>query len=351
MSSNFLLYGANGYTGALIARLAVQRGLRPILAARNPDKIAPLATELSLEYRAFSLDDEAAVDEALADVPAVLHCAGPFSRTSKPMVDGCLRTKTHYLDITGEIGVFEAIASRDPEAKTAGVMLLPGVGFDVVPSDCLAAHLKRRLPDAKRLSLAFQAQGGVSRGTATTMVEAQNKGGLVRRGGVLTPVPTAWKTRTIDFGQGPVEATTIPWGDVSTAYYSTGIPDIEVYAAFSASTRKAMVLSRYIGWLLALPPVQEFQKRLIQKQPPGPNDADRSQGSSLLWGEVEDNAGKKLVSRLQGPEGYTLTAMTALAIAQKVLAFQVDVGFQTPSKVYGADFILEIEGVVREDLD
>lgn len=348
MSPNFLLYGANGYTGGLIARLAVQRGLRPILAARNPEKVAPLAAELGLDYRAFALDD--AVDEALADIALVLHCAGPFSQTSKPMVAGCLRTKTHYLDITGEVAVFEAIAARNDDAKAAGVMLLPGVGFDVVPSDCLAAHLKARLPSATRLALAFQALGKISRGTATTMVEAQHQGG-VRRGGVLTPVPAAWKTRLIDFGQGAVEATTIPWGDISTAFYSTGIPDIEVYVAFPASIRIGMVASRYLGWLLGLSAVQNFQKLLIQNQPPGPTEAERAQGKSLLWGEVADNSGKRLVSRLQCLEGYTLTALTAVAIAQKVLAGQVIVGFQTPSLVYGADFILEIEGVVREDLD
>lgn len=351
MSLNFLLYGANGYTGTLIAKLAVERGLLPILAGRTPEKIEPLSAELGLEYRAFSLDDDAAMDAALADVAAVLHCAGPFSQTSKPMVAGCLRTKTHYLDITGEVAVFEAIAALDASSKAAGVMLLPGVGFDVVPSDCLAAHLKARLPSATRLALGFQALGQISRGTATTMVEGQHRGGLIRRGGVLTPVPAAWKTRSIDFGQGLVEATTIPWGDVSTAFYSTGIPDIEVYAAFPQATRRAMAASRYLGWLLGLPAVQQFQKRLIQAQPPGPNDAERAQGKSLLWGEVEDNSGKRLVSRIQGPEGYTLTALTALAIVVKVLDRQVAIGFQTPSLVYGADLILEIEGVVREDLE
>lgn len=348
--SSFLLYGANGYTGNLIAKLALERGLRPILGGRNSDKLEPLANQLSLEYRAFALDDDAAIDAALADVAVVLHCAGPFSRTSSPMVVGCLRTKTHYLDITGEVAVFEAIASLDTQAKAAGVMLLSGVGFDVVPSDCLAAHLKARLPSATKLALAFQALGRISRGTATTMVEAQNSRGLVRRGGVLTPVPAAWQTRLIDFGQGTVEAVSIPWGDVSTAYYSTGIPDIEVYAAFPTATRIGMIATRYLGWLLGLPPVQDFQKRLIQNQPPGPTEAERAQGKSLLWGEVADNSGNHVVSRLQCPEGYTLTALTAVAIVQKVLAGQVAVGFQTPSLVYGADFILEIEGVVRQDL-
>lgn len=349
--TSLLLYGANGYTGELIARLALQKALTPILAGRNSQKIAPLATELGLEYRTFSLEDTAAVDEALADVPVVLNCAGPFSQTAKPLVAGCLRTKTHYLDITGEVAVFEAIATHNSPAQAAGVMLLPGVGFDVVPSDCLAAHLKVRLPTATQLTLAFQALGRISRGTATTMVEAQGKGGLVRRNKVLTPVPAAWKTRKIDFGKGAVTAVTIPWGDVSTAYYSTEIPNIEVYAAFPTSVRIGMVATRYLGGLLSLPPVQNLQKRLIQNQLPGPSETERTQATSLLWAEVTDDSGKTAVSRLQCPEGYTLTTMTAVEIVSRVLAKEFHPGFQTPSLVYGADFILNFDGVVREDLN
>ncbi|MGK7905218.1 MAG: trans-acting enoyl reductase family protein [Hormoscilla sp.] len=358
MSDRILLYGANGYTGSLIARLAVQRGLRPILAGRNEEKIKPLAAYLNLEYRSLALNDTKALEAELQNVVAVLHCAGPFEQTWKAMVTACLRTKTHYLDITGEWSVFEAIAALDAEAKAAGVMLLPGVGFDVVPSDCLAAHLKVRMPAAEKLAIALQmsadsgslSAGQLSRGTATTMVQGQSRPGMVRRGGVLTPVPAAWRTRTIDLGRGPVFTTTIPWGDVSTAYYSTGIPDIEVYAALSPSTYRMMLASRYLGWFLGLPAVQNFQKRAIAKRPPGPTDLQRQQGRTLLWGEVEDKVGNKLVSRLQCPEGYTLTAITAVTIAEKVLAGQLKAGFQTPSLAYGADLILSIEGVVLDNI-
>jgi short subunit dehydrogenase-like uncharacterized protein len=228
-------------------------------------------------------------------------------------------------------------------------MLLPGAGFDVVPSDCLAAHLKRRLPSATKLTLAFQVIGRPSRGTANTVVENLSRGGLVRRGGVLTPVPAAWRTRKVDFGRGPAEAMSIPWGDVSTAYHSTGIPDIEVYSQTPASVRRLARVSRYLGWLLGSGPVQRYFKRRIQAGPPGPSDEERAAGESLLWGEVADAAGRTAVSRLRGPEGYTLTALTALAIVAKVLAGQAPPGFQTPSRAYGADLILEIPGVVRTD--
>lgn len=350
MISNFLLYGANGYTGSLIAKMARKRGLSPFLAGRNRERITQLARAFGFQYKVFDLNDPAVVDQALEDVMAVLHCAGPFSRTSRPMAESCLRTHTHYLDITGELAVFEELALRERQAKEAGVMLLPGAGFDVVPSDCLAAHLKRRLPSANRLTLAIKGTSRISRGTATTMAENLHRGGIVRRGGKLTAVPAAWKTRVVDFGRGPEKVTTIPWGDVATAFYSTGIPNIEVYAALPAVARFAMVASRPFRSLLGSNAVQRFLKARIKAQPLGPSDQERASGKSFVWGEVTDDAGQHRTSRLRGPEGYTLTAMTALAAVEKVLNGEAPAGFQTPSKAFGADFILQIEGVGREDV-
>lgn len=351
MRQNFLLYGANGYTGRLVAALAAGRGLRPVVAGRDRRAVESLGARLGFETRVFALDDSKAVDAALGEVGAVLHCAGPFSRTSRPVADACLRTGAHYLDITGEIAVFESLAARDAEARAAGVTLLPGVGFDVVPSDCLAAHLKRRLPSASRLALAIKGTGRVSHGTATTMVENIHRGGMVRRGGRLTPVPAAWHTRAIDFGSGPESATTIPWGDVATAFHSTGIPDVEVYAELPAAARLAMQATRLFGPLLASEPVQRLLKSRIKARPAGPSDEERRRGRSYVWGEAADDAGRRAVSRLTGPEGYTLTAMTALASVGRVLRGDAPAGFQTPSKAFGPDFILEIEGVTREDLE
>ncbi len=347
--STFLLYGANGYTGRLIAREAVVRGLRPVLAGRNAEAVGKVARELGLEQRIFSLDDAAGTRAGLEGVKAVLHCAGPFAHTAKPMVDACLEHRVHYLDITGEISVFESLAARDTEAMAAGILLLPGAGFDVVPSDCLAAHLHRRLTTAKRLALAFQSNGRFSRGTATTVVGNLHRGGAVRRGGVLTSVPAAWRTRDIDFGQGPTRAVTIPWGDVSTAYRSTGIGDIEVYTAVSRRQLRLMRLSRHLGWMLRSTWVQNFLKRRIQAGPPGPSDEERTRGWTYLWGEVEDGQGRRLVSRLRGPEGYTFTMQTALAALTRVLNGDAPAGYQTPSLAYGPDFVLEIPGVERVD--
>jgi short subunit dehydrogenase-like uncharacterized protein len=348
--ANFVIYGANGYTGELIAREAVARSLRPVLAGRNREALAALSGALGLEHRVCALDDAPALDTALAGATCVVHSAGPFAHTYRAMADACLRNRVHYLDVTGEIAVFESLAARDAEAKAAGIMFFPGVGFDVVPSDCLAAHLKRRLPTATHLALAFASSGRISRGTATTMAENFHRGGAVRRNGVITPVPAAWKTRTIDFGNGPQKAFTIPWGDVATAYHSTGIPNIEVYVAAPLGRRVAARLSRYFGWLLATGAVQRFMKRRIRAGAPGPSATERAVGKTYLWGEATDDAGGRVVSRLIGPEGYTFTALTAVEVVQRVLAGEAPPGFQTPAKAYGPDIVLRVPGVTREEV-
>lgn len=349
MSNTFLIYGAYGYTGELITRFAAERGLKPILAGRNEAKVKELADKHGFEYRAFALEDTAKLDAALQEVDVVLHCAGPFSITSRPMSEACLRNKRHYLDITGEITVFESMARVDKKAQEAGVMLMPGVGFDVVPSDCLALHLKNRLPSATHLSLAFYGIGGrISHGTQATMTMNIGRGGAIRKDGVITPVKAAYKSREIDFGEAKKLGTTIPWGDVSTAFYSTGIPNIEVYTVIPQQQLKLLKLSRYIGFLLASGPAQKY---LQSKIPPGgPTDEQRARAKTLMWGKAWDAEGNEVETRQQCPEGYTITAIAALNITEKVLAGDFKPGYQTPAKAYGADLVMEIDGVNRQDL-
>jgi short subunit dehydrogenase-like uncharacterized protein len=344
----FLLYGSYGYTGALIAEQAVQRGMRPLLAGRDVEKLEHQAQSLGLDWRAFPVEDTQALQAALQETPLVLHCAGPFHRTYQAMAQACLHTRRHYLDITGEIIVFEGLAALDAQARAAGVMLLPGAGFDVVPSDCLAAHLKNLLPSATHLALAIQALGGgISHGTALTMLDQLGQQGAMRQQGKLVSVPLGQETRLVDFGRGPVEAVAIPWGDVSTAYFSTGIPNIATYMAFPRRLTRLMRLGRSFGGLLRLPPLKTLARRIVKAQPAGPSAEARQTGRCLLWGEVSDAGGQRAAARLETPEGYVLTALTALRIAEKVQAGEFQPGFQTPSTAYGADFILEFENVKR----
>jgi len=346
-----LLYGAYGYTGELVARRAAARGLPAsslILGGRRAEALAPLAAELGFGPRAFALNLPGEIDRALAGVKVVLSCAGPFAHTAGPLVEACLRARVHYLDITGEVDVFQALEARDAEARAGGVMLLPGAGFDVVPSDCLAAHVAARLPSATHLRLAFQA-GQMSRGTALTALEGVGRGGLVRRDGALVGVPLAHRTIEVNFGDGPVAAVAIPWGDVFTAHVTTGIPNIEVYTAVPRLTRALLRASRFVAPALATAPAQRFLAARVRAGRRGPSASQRLAGRSRLWGEARDEAGRSVVSRLETPEPYELTAMLALDQAERALAGDVRPGYQTPARAYGKDYVIGFPGVRRED--
>lgn len=347
----FLLYGATGFVGGAIARAAAASALRPILGGRDRETLGRLASELGLESRAFGLDDGAAVDRALNGVTVVLNCAGPFIHTFKPMAQACLRAGAHYLDITGEIPVYEGLAAMDSEAEARRVMLLPGVGFDVVPTDCLALHLKQRLPSATHLTLAFRTEGpgGLPPGTQRTMIELIPYGNRVRRSGHLVVPERGVKTREIDFGQGPITATRLTWGDVFMAFHTTAIPNIEDFVVVPESTRQQLAKVEYLRPLFKL----EFMRNLLKRGvKPGPDAARRAKTTTHVWGEVIDGQGRRATSRLHGPEaGVVWTTLAALAAVRKTLGGTIAPGFETPARVFGADFVLECDGVTREDVD
>jgi short subunit dehydrogenase-like uncharacterized protein len=349
--STFLIYGANGYTGALIAQEAAKRGLHPVLAGRSPTDLIVEANDLHLPHRIFALDNPSALDAGLEGVALVLNCAGPFMHTAQPMVEACMRRGIHYVDITGEIGVFEALAAQDAAFEAAGIMVLPGAGFDVVPTDLMAAHLKRRLPEANRLTLAFRGMAGLSRGTAATAVESMATGvmGMVREEGVLKSVPSASRTRQVDFGKGLRDTVLIPWGDVSTAWVSTGIPNIEVYMAARPNMVRGMKAGRYLGPLLRAGFVRDFLKYRIHARAAGPTEAARAAGQATIWGRAEAADGRAVESRLTTPEPYSLTVLAALWVAEQVVAGNAPTGYQTPSTAYGPDWILDLPGVARVD--
>jgi short subunit dehydrogenase-like uncharacterized protein len=349
--STLLVYGSYGYTGTLVVERALEELADDhdlVLGGRSPSKLEPQADEHDLPSRAFTLDHQRVVERHLEDVDAVLNCAGPFARTADPFVDACVETGTDYLDITGEIGVFEALAARDAEAEAADVTVLPGVGFDVVPTDCLAAHLAEALPDATDLSLGFQAFGSFSRGTMRTAVESIGEGGAVRRDGRVTTVSAVHDTREVDFGNGETLAVTVPWGDVATAYHSTGVPNVQVYTAVPERAVRALEATDSLAPLLDREWVQRTLAAVVDRTVEGPDAEEREEGAVFVWGEISDGE-TTYEARLRTPETYTMTARTAVEAARRTLAGETPTGYRTPSSAFGADFVTEFEGVERED--
>jgi len=351
MQNQFLLYGANGYTGKLIAKLAVNYHLQPILAGRTEANLKPLADELQLPYRIIDLDNKEQLENALAEVKSVLHAAGPYVYTAKQMIEACLQTGVHYIDINGDISVFEMLKKYDAAAKAKNIMVMPGVGFDVVPTDCIALQLKNKMPDATHLKLAFASiGGGLSHGTATTMAGKIGEGGAVRENGKIVRKPLGQKGIWVNFsaGSGGSEKNlfvmTIPWGDISTAYTTTGIPNIETYTGIPPKVYRALKFQWAFNWLLRTNFVRNIIRKKIKARPAGPSDEQRQKSSSMVWGEVSNGSGEKLNACISCLDGYTLTAHSSLLITRKILEGNFKTGYQTPAGCYGEYLIMEVPG-------
>ncbi|HWA33346.1 MAG TPA: saccharopine dehydrogenase NADP-binding domain-containing protein [Cyclobacteriaceae bacterium] len=350
-SNLIVVYGSYGYTGKLIVKECHAKNLNVILAGRNEQELKKQSLESGYSYEVVDSGDLKALKVLLLPATVVIHCGGPFRYTAKAMSDACLATGTHYTDITGEYQVFESMALLDQPAKEAGIMIMPGTGFDVVPSDCLALHLKNRLPTATHLQLAFtMSKGGLSRGTKKSMTEGLGYGSLIRKDGHLTPVRLGDKVLDIDFGAFKTKALNIPWGDIATAWRSTGIPNIEVYNGTTDEMIKSAKMSNYIGWLLRMRWVKNIVLKQIDKKAPGPSEEKRETGRSYLWGKVWDNSGNSAISRLETMSGYALTAKTAVLTAEKILKGNFKAGYQTPAMCYGENLIMEIDGSKRSDV-
>lgn len=285
----------------------------------------------------------------LEGIACLLNVAGPFSRTAQPLIEACLQTGTHYLDVTGEIDVFELAASRAAAARAAGIMLLPGVGFDVVPSDCLAAMVAAELAEPVSLEIGILGLGGASQGTMKTAVESIGAPTQVRRAGKIVSCPAGSLTRSFDFGRGPRAAVAVSWGDVATAYYSTGVPNITVY--FPARPVSPLLrMARWLGPVLRTRPLQAVLKRAIERRPAGPSEEKLEKGLGIVVAEARDASGKIAHTRLQTPNGYKLTYLAAVDIARRVLGGEWQPGFQTPSLAYGAHYVLTLPGCRLEEI-
>jgi short subunit dehydrogenase-like uncharacterized protein len=344
-----IIYGSYGYTGTLVTEACKTKGINVLLSGRNEAKLKQQSDMVGFPFEVVDLNDPSALARLLRKGKLVIHCAGPFQTTAKQMVDACLHTTTHYIDITGEYTVFELLADYDSLAREKGIFIMPGAGFDVVPTDCLAVHLKNRLPGATHLQLAFSmSKGGLSRGTARTMIEGMGYGAIIRKDGKLTPVALGDKVVEINFGDFKKKALCIPWGDIATAWRSTGIPNIEVYSGVPESTIRAAKMSRWINWLLRKRWIKTYLRKKVDARPAGPDAENLNSEKSYLWGMARDNKGNVVEARIETLSGYLLTSKTAALIAGKLLSEEARPGYYTPAEYFGEGLILEVEGTLLD---
>jgi short subunit dehydrogenase-like uncharacterized protein len=326
--TKLLIYGATGYTGRLAAERAKAVGLDFEIAGRDAAKLAAASAELGVAYRAFSLDDPDSLPGYLAGCAVLLNCAGPFARTAEPLMHACMEVSAHYLDITAEINVYRDAEALGDGATRVGVMLLPGVGWDVVPTDCLAAHVMRRVEKPQRLRIALQVPGPMSRGSAVSAGEIVGSGLMARVDGALVPKADA-AFAAFDFGDGPVDCAPLSLGDLVTAWHSAGIPNIEMYVHVSGDA---------------------FPEGDLSLLPDGPSAAERDANRARAVVEVTGADGHTVRSVIETVNGYSFTPLAAVEAARRVLAGEHRPGFQTPVTVFGPGFAESIGGTVITDL-
>jgi short subunit dehydrogenase-like uncharacterized protein len=353
----WMIYGATGYTGVLMAVEAAQRGHRPILAGRSEAKLKPMAQRLGLDYVAFGVRSKA---EALAGLrrvdglELVLHCAGPFTITGDPMLQACLEAGVHYLDITGEVKVFENTFAHHQQAVERGIVAMSGVGFDIVPSDCLVKYVADQVPDATELTVVIDALRStkgpsMSAGTLKSGLEMTADGHYVRRNGKLIRVRAVRDIRVFHMPHGNRMAGIFNWGDVCTAYRTTGIPNITTYLAYPPGY---LQLVRYYGWivtlLLRITPLRRLIGWVIDRSIDGPSKAARETSRTVIYVQASSPDGRSAEAWMQCAEGYKFTALCGVRCVERVLDGDYS-GALTPAAAFGEDFALEIPGTTRLD--
>lgn len=344
----WMLYGATGYTGRLVIEEALKHGHKPLIAGRNPDKLQALANLYDLDFVAFTLDDVATVTEAISNVDVVYHAAGPFIETSDVMIRACLATKTHYLDITGELPVFEKTFSYDDAARKNGIALVSGAGFDVVPTDCLVAHVAEQVPAATHLEIGLNAFSGTSAGTAKSMFGMLDMSGAIRREGVLVNKMPGSISKMIPLSSGKQRGIAIPWGDLSTAYHSTGIPNITAYMVMPTA---ALMLTRFSVLFLPLMKlgfVQDQLRGFMDSTLKGPDKQTRDTQRTFIWAKATDAHGFSAESWLETVEVYRYTAEIAIHAVEQIFD-KHPIGALSPAQAFGKDFALLVEGTRRLD--
>ncbi len=347
---NWMLYGCTGYSGKLIARECHRQGLKPILAGRSESKVRQLAEEFGFEFRVFDLADSKQIESALTDCFMIFNAAGPFTQTCEPILSACLKLGVHNLSLVGEVPLLESLQKYDQAAKEAGITVGIGLGYDVIPTDCIANILKERMPDATHLTIMMQGTSHMSPGSTKEMIEQLGEQPFwARKNGEL--IESAAKTKKIDVGLGETLAMTIAWGDISSAYFSTNIPNIEVYATLSRIEVLMMQAISKLKPLIRIKRVQGWINKVIDLTVKGPSDFVLEETPVYFLGEVSNAKGDVIQAKLETASGYRLTYLGAVFGIKHVLENAVKTGYQTPAQLLGSNAIEQIEGSTKIEVN
>ncbi|HTQ03393.1 MAG TPA: saccharopine dehydrogenase NADP-binding domain-containing protein [Polyangiaceae bacterium] len=375
MKERLLIYGATGYTGRLLAAEAARRRLPVVLGARRRDRLESLAEELDLPCRVLGLetplarkrrlDEDAkrpipgpgapvqpaarpakqpgpndALHGALTDVAVVLNAAGPFAETAMPLARACVKTNTHYVDISGEYDVFRELNELHVHAKERGTSIVPGAGLTVLASDCLirdavARARERGMLEPHTVRVALSRVPAVSRGSVRTMLDGVRDGVRVLRNGKDEFHPMGTLVRSFTFGAEQAFAlgearvcTAMSLADTLTAGATAcrafqgrwaeqqGVPNVEAYLEASSLERMAYELGGEFALALRSQPLKLVVDRVLAMWPEGPGAEERDEARQQVVVEIEDRYRRGVVARLSTQNSYDFTVQKALELCE-----------------------------------
>jgi short subunit dehydrogenase-like uncharacterized protein len=347
---NWMIYGANGTTGELIAEEAIRRRHRPVLAGRSDEKLTPLAERLGLSWLKVDLLDEEQLGKTVGDFELVFNAAGPYVHTAAPMVRACLEAGTSYLDVAGEVMVLEQVLALHQQAQEEGIAIIPGVGFNVLASDDLALYVADQIENPTRLDIATSwITNQISPGSAKTMIESAHIGTLARFEGQIKRTGVRDGLRQLPFLDGMHTVLPTTLGDLATAYRTTGIPNISTYTAFPGWM--ATIYSRtepIFRTLYRFSLLRRMASKGAEMSARRGSNHERTGEPSQVWVRVRNEEGDEKQAWLETEESYQFTAAASVRSVEKVLSIRPQ-GVLTPALAFGADFVLEIPGTRRVD--
>lgn len=349
-SQKWMIYGVTGFTGALVIEEALKRGHKPIIAGRNAEKLKVIADQYQVEYQAIDLKDTEKLHKAVAEMDLVFHVAGPYLITAEAMLQACIAGKTHYVDITGEAPIFKRIFELSDQAKAAGICLVSGIGFDVIPTDCLLKHVAAKIKNTQSVELAIAPVVKPSAGTAKSALGIIESGKAdIRQDGKIVSVPFGSEIKTINFPGGKKTVSIGPIADIYTAYYSTGAKNVKTFMAMPAA---AAYMSKFtmpmLGWALRKPAVKKRLEKIIDNNVKGPELSFRAKGHTEIYARAENANGDVAEGYLRTGEVYHLTAQLSVRFIEHVLEKNPS-GALAPAQLFPMRDLLDVDGVFLYD--
>ena len=335
--TKILVYGVLGYTGNLFIEHSLDTNLPIVLGARQKE-VKILAEKCGMEHRVFEINDVQNIIPYLSDIKAVINLANVSYGINKYLIDACIQTKTHYVDLASEYPDILEIYKLHHMALTNGVMLMPGAGFNLAPTDIAGRIASELLPNPTKLSLGFATFGNASRGTIKTVLKMTAETGYSRLSGKLVVAKPASEKRLFQAEGKEYSLINNPlMGDSLAGFISTNIQNITTYSYYPWILVQFMkgrmnwlrkFLLRYSHWFFPLGPTEDELKRQ----------------HTYTWAQIENQQNQKLTVTIKGPQAYIFTAKIIGSIVNLLAKGKANAGF-TPPSFYGRNLIEGIGGV------